>query len=103
MGVGKAVKAGGEIFDVLLVIGLTGLLFLIVFGNLSGNLGFTVGSQGANDTNAVIGNLTTGAVSFFGFANTWMTLVAVMILIGIIFAVIRVVRGKEGGSGSFSS
>ena len=36
----KALKGAEAIFLALLIIGLMGLLFLIIYGNLSGNLGF---------------------------------------------------------------
>jgi len=84
-------------FGALLTLGLTGLLFLIVFGNLSGNLGFTDASQGANDTTAVITNLTGGTVTFFSFASVWFTLLAVTLLIIIVMSVIKVVQTRGGG------
>ncbi len=85
-------------FTAILVLGLVGLLFLIVFGNLSNNLGFAANSAGANNTNQVINNLTAGANTFFTFANVWFTLLAIVILIIIVIAVIAVVqvRGKDG-------
>tara|TARA_R100001530_G_scaffold30767_1_gene24216 strand:+ start:850 stop:1152 length:303 start_codon:yes stop_codon:yes gene_type:complete len=86
-------------FGALLTLGLTGLLFLIVFGNLSGNLGFATDSQGANDTSAVITNLTGGTTTFFGFANVWFTLLAVVLLIIIVMSVIGVVQKRQGGGG----
>ena len=85
----------------LLVIGLIGLLFLIIYGNLSTNLGFASGTQGFNDTEAVIGNLTGGAVQFFSFSNVWFVLGAVALLIaivmGIIFMVIKLSGKTQGG------
>lgn len=88
----------------LLVIGLVGLLFLIVYGNLSTNLGFAAGTQGFNDTEAVIGNLTGGVVEFFSFANIWFVLTAIALLIGIVIGVIALIRKGTGGkSGSFSA
>ena len=102
MGAEKALKSAESVFVALLVIGLTGLLFLIVYGNLSGNLGFAVNSQGYNDTEAVIGNLTGGATQFFSFANVWFILTAVTVLIGIVIGVIGLVR-KTGQGGSFSA
>ncbi len=104
MGAEKALKSAENVFVALLVIGLTGLLFLIIYGNLSGNLGFAVNSQGANDTEAVIGNLTAGAVQFFSFSNVWFILTAVTVLIGIVIGVIGLVRKTgQGGGGSFSA
>ena len=91
-----------KVFIAILILGLVGLLFLIVFGNLTDNLGFAANSQGANDTNAVITKLSGGAATFFTFSNVWFTLLAVVVLIIIVFSVIAVVR-TTGGKGGFSS
>ena len=45
MGAEKGLKGAEGIFIALLVIGLIGLLFLIIFGNLSTNLGFSSTSK----------------------------------------------------------
>lgn len=95
-------KEAENVFSVMLGLGLFGLLFLILYGNLSGNLGFATGSQGENDTNAVIGNLTAGAVTFFSFSGVWFTLLAITVLIVIILGVIRMVRKKEKGDSGFA-
>ena len=104
---GKGVLSDAEgIFKQMLSIGLFGLLFLIIFGNLSGNLGFDAGSQGENDTELVIGNLTSGSVSFFSFMPTIFTLLAITVLILVILTVIRKVNqglGGGKGGGGFSS
>ncbi len=97
----NALEGAEKIFLSLLTIGLMGLLFLIIYGNLSGNLGFAVGTQGYNDTEHVIGNLTSGATQFFTFANVWFILTAITILIGIVLGVIALVR-KTGGGSSFT-
>jgi len=77
-------------------------LFLIIYGNLSTNLGFAAYSQGYNNTENVIGNLTTGATQFFTFSSVWFILTAITILIGIVLGVIALVR-KSSGGGGFSS
>ncbi len=99
----KALKGAEAIFLALLTIGLMGLLFLIIYGNLSTNLGFASGTQGFNDTEAVIGNLTSGATQFFTFANVWFILTAITILIGIVLGVISLVRKASGGKEGFAS
>lgn len=102
MGVASSVDKTTKVFTSILVLGLIGLVFLIIFGNLSGNLGFATGSQGETDTNQVIGNLTGGAVEFFSFSNVWFVLLAVVLLIIIALSVVAVVRGGKGDS-SFSN
>lgn len=88
----------------LLGLGLLGILYLVIYGNLSGNLGFAVGTQGYNDTQAVIGNQTGGIRTFFSFSNTLFTMVAVTLLIGIILIVIKQVKGAGSGDrGGFNN
>ena len=101
MGIANQISDTTKVFIAILSLGLVGLLFLIIFGNLSGNLGFGFQTQGANDTNAVIGNLTGGAVTFFGFSNVWFVLLAITLLIIIVISVIAVV--SKGGKSSFTS
>ncbi len=101
MGAEKALKSAEGVFLALLVIGLMGLLFLIIYGNLSTNLGFATGSAGYNNTENVISNLTTGATTFFTFSNVWFVLTAITILIGIVLGVIGLVRRTS--SGGFSN
>ncbi len=186
MGVVKQVENTTVTFVSLLALGLVGLLFLIIFGNLSNNLGFSqvagtvitvtnetnldnpphanftgyelsgfnstwqsititevhnastgnyiqfvpvanvsvttagvvtnatntdyfnitisytyhqnVDSQALSDTNNVITNLTSGAATFFTFANVWFVLLAIVILIIIVISVIRLVQPKSAGS-----
>ena len=103
MGAGKALKNAEMVFLALLTIGLMGLLFLIIYGNLSTNLGFAADTAGYNNTEAVIANLTGGATVFFSFANVWFILTAITILIGIVLGVIALVRTVGGvGKGNFT-
>ncbi len=99
----QMLKEAESVFSVMLGLGLFGILFLVLYGNLSGNLGFAAGSQGENDTNDVINNLTGGAVTFFSFANVWFTLLAITVLIAIILGVITLVRSKDKGGSNFTS
>ena len=90
-----------KVFGILMSIGLTGILFILLFGNLQGNLGFDTGSQGEIDSDNIINNLTGGVVTFFSFANVWFTLLAVSVLIAVIIGVISMVGG--GRKGGFAS
>ena len=100
MGAEKALKGAEAVFLALLTIGLMGLLFLIIYGNLSTNLGFSSGTIGYNNTEAVIGNLTSGATQFFTFSSVWFILTAITILIGIVLGVIGLVRKSSSGGTS---
>lgn len=94
---GGTIASAEKIMTGLLGLGLAGLLYLIIYGNLSGNLGFAVGTAGYNDTQAVITNLTSGTTTFFGFSGTLFTLTAITLLIGIVLVVIKQVRSRSGG------
>ena len=50
MGIANKVNDTTKVFSAMMVLALLGLITLIVFGNLSGNLGFTANTQGYNDT-----------------------------------------------------
>ena len=84
------------------------LLMAIIFGNLSGNVGFTSGTQGYNDTQNIIGNYTSGAVNTATQFPTVGTILGVALLILILLALLVFVitkmsnvSNKNSGGGSF--
>lgn len=100
----SALRNSTVAFNGLMVLGFLGLVWLMIYGNLSGNMGFASGTQGYNDTEVVIANLTTGARTFFGFSNTLFTIVAIVLLITILLALLYIVMGivkmtKKSGGG----
>lgn len=90
-----SINSATKSFIALMVLGIIGLLGLVIFGNLSGNLGFATGTQGYNDTQDVIGNYTSGMSSFFNFASVWYILLGVTLLIIIVLAVVSAVRSSQ--------
>jgi len=94
MGTGKAINA-------LFIIGFLGIVWLMIMGNLSGNLGFSSGDTGYAETESVIGNLTAGSQTFFSFANTWFTILAIVllivILVGLLAIVMKISKLEKGG------
>lgn len=103
---GKAVKESAEGFNWLMVLGFLGIVWLMIYGNLSGNLGFAVDTAGYNDTQQVITNMTGGAKTFFNFSNTLFTIIAIVLLITILLALLYVVmrivnmaKSKKSSSG----
>jgi hypothetical protein len=106
MGFGDSVRKAGDGLNALLVLGFLGIVWLMIYGNLSGNLGFAASTQGYNDTQAVITNMTGGAKTFFGFSNTLFTIMAIVLLITILLALLAVVlkissSSKKGGFSSY--
>ncbi len=99
MGTNSQISSSTETMTKILVMAIIGVIVLVVLGNLSGNLGFATDTQGFNDTNAVINNVSGGVLDFFGFAGTWFTLLGVVLLIIIAMAVVNVVASRRGGGG----
>ena len=100
----EALRNSTVAFNGLMVLGFLGIVWLMIYGNLSTNIGFTSGTAGYNNTEAVIANLTQGAGTFFGFSNTLFTIVAIVLLITILLALLYIVLGivkmtKKGGGG----
>jgi len=99
----KKVQEAGLILGALGVIGFIGIIWLMIYGNLSGNLGFAAGSQGLNDTEAVITNITAGFLTFFGFSDTFFTIAAIVLLIfmllGLLALVFTIMKLQKGGGG----
>ncbi|KKK40461.1 hypothetical protein LCGC14_3064650 [marine sediment metagenome] len=84
-------------------IALLGLIMLILFGNLSGNVGFAANTQGANNTDNFIGNYTQSVLNTGQQFPTVGTIIGVALLLFIlisllIFALVKL--GKIGGASS---
>ena len=79
-------------------IGLLIFLCMIVFGNLSGNTGFSSNTAGYNNTQSVIGNLTSGGLSFVSFTPTLLIMLGVTLLVGIVFSVIKGVQTSKSSA-----
>lgn len=88
MSASKNLRDAAMVVNLLLIIGFLGLVWLIIYGNLSGNLGFASGTQGYNDTQNVILNLTDGTTTFFAYAPTWFIITAIVVLIGILLGLL---------------
>jgi len=88
------------------VIALVLLIMLILFGNLSGSVGFASGSQGYNDTQSLILNYTTSATNVSAQFPVVGTIIGValllLILIGVlVFAISRLSKVSGGSNASF--
>ncbi len=88
------------------IIALIGLIMLILFGNLSGNVGFAVNSSGWNDTQNLILNYSRSVTNISKQFPTVGTIVGValllVILIGILIFAIQKMMGISGGGGGKS-
>ena len=79
------------------------LLMAIIFGNLSGNVGFAETTLGYNNTQSIIGNYTEGAVNTASQFPTVGTILGVALLILILLALLVFVIVKMSGVGGKSS
>jgi len=90
----------------IVTIALILIVVLIIFGNLSGNLGFAVGSAGYNDTNAVINNVTSGTGKLVTNFPTIMLFLGIglllFVLVGVLAYVIRAMSGVGKQTGNFN-
>ncbi len=106
MGVANKVREAGLILGGLGVIGFIGVIWLMIYGNLSGNLGFATNTQGFNDTEAVISNITGGFNTFFTFSNTFFTIAAIVLLIfmlvGLLYIVMQIAEGRKKKESGYS-
>jgi hypothetical protein len=65
--------------------------------NVSASFTNTFDSQTTNDTNKIIGNITSGTTDFFANVPTFMVLLGVVVLL-LIIAIVLVVVGRFGGT-----
>lgn len=101
MATNSAIKNAWVTVSGIFGLGLLIFLYMIIFGNLSGNTGFASGTAGYNNTEAVIGNLTSGGLSFVTFSPTLLIMAGVVLLVGIVFSVIKGVQASKA-SGNFN-
>jgi hypothetical protein len=100
----KKIQEAGMIVSTLGVIGFIGIVWLMIYGNLSGNLGFTSGTTDYNNTQNVITNMTGGYNTFFEFSNTFFTIGAIVLLIfmllgllALVISIMSMVQKKNSG------
>jgi len=98
MSTSKKVQEAGLILGGLGVIGFIGIVWLMIYGNLSGNLGFAANTIGYNNTESVINNVSSGFNTFFGFSNTFFTIAAIVLLIFMLVGLLAIVMMIAKGS-----
>ena len=92
------------------IVALILIIMLVIFGNLSGNLGFATTSLGYNNTQAVINNYSTSATNLAAQFPTVGTIIGIalllVVLIGLLAFAIRKMMGvaeNPTGGGSNDS
>lgn len=102
MSTSKKVREAGLVIGALGVIGFLVLIWLMIYGNMSGNLGFAAATQGYNDTEQALGNFTGGFKTFSGYAGTFFTIAAIVLLVFMLLgllALIMSIMNKQSKSG----
>lgn len=89
-----------SVFLVLATLAVLGFVVIILMNSLATSGTLTAGTLAANQSNAVFANVSGGISTFFGNTGTWLSLLAVVIIIAIIALVLFFVNrfgGSKGG------
>jgi len=76
-----------------LVLAVTGVAILLALTSLQNANIFTANSQADNDTDAIVGNISSGLVTFFGSTGT---IFSILIVVVIILAISIIIWQTEG-------
>ena len=71
-------------------------VLVILFGNLSGNSGFSEGSLGANQSDDILNNATGGMLKLVNFSGNWFTILGIGLLIVILIGLLVKAVGGFG-------
>ena len=89
------------------IIAFIALIMVIIFGNLSGNVGFADSTQGFNDTQNIILNYTASATNTAAQFPTVGTIIGIalllLVLIALLVFAIRKMMGVANATGSSSN
>ena len=87
-------------FAIILGIALLAYVIVIIMGTLStANIVGTT-TLAANQTNAILGNVSTGVTGFFQSINPVYAILAVLVIILVLVVLVRVVQAPSSGSGA---
>jgi hypothetical protein len=85
-------------FAIILGIALLAYVIVIIMGTLSSANIVASGSLAANQTTAILGNVSTGITSFFGAINPVYSILAVLVIILVLVVLVRVVQAPAGST-----
>lgn len=85
-------------FSIILGIALLAYVIVIIMGTLSSASIVSTGSLAANQTTAILGNVSTGITSFFSAINPVYAILAVLVIILVLVVLVRVVQAPSGSS-----
>lgn len=86
-------------FAIILGVALLAYVIVIIMGTLATSNIVATGSVAANQTNAILYNVSTGVTSFFSAINPVYAILAVLVIILVLVVLVRVVSGgSQGGN-----
>lgn len=85
-------------FATILGLALLAYVIVIIMGNLQSASIVSTGSLAANQTNAILGNVSTGVTGFFSAINPVYAILAVLVIILVLVVLVRVVQAPAGSS-----
>ena len=84
-----------QFFVVILGIALLAYVIVIIMGTLQSANIVTTGSLAANQTTAILGNVSTGVTGFFSSINPVYAILAILVIILVLVVLVRVVQSPS--------
>ena len=85
-----------QFFAVILGIALLAYVIVVIMGTLSSANILTANTLAANQTQLILGNVSTGITSFFGSINAVYAILAILVIILVLVVLVRVVQAPAG-------
>jgi len=85
-------------FATVLGIALLAFVIVVIMGTLQGASILTAGTLASNQTNYILGNVSTGVTGFFSSINPVYAILAVLVIILVLVVLVRVVQSPSGSS-----
>lgn len=85
-------------FSVILGIALLAYVIVIIMGTLQTASIVTTGSTAANQTTAILNNVSNGITGFFSSINPVYAILAVLVIILVLVVLVRVVQTPSGST-----
>lgn len=89
-----------QFFAIILGVALLAYVIVVIMGTLASSSILTAGSVAANQTNAILVNVSTGITGFFSAINPVYAILAILVIILVLVVLVRVVTGSTQGGGS---
>jgi len=88
-----------QFFAIILGIALLAYVIVVIMGTLASSNILAAGSLPANQTTAILTNVSGGIVSFFTSINPVYAILAILVIILVLVVLVRVVTGGAEGGG----